>query len=602
MISVSIGCFLALFFFGFSFYRVLRESGFFQKTQNQNTQDQNTQNTSDGPARLPTTEIAVEHGNVARPDEFHAHGQLYFVPVGRQVIATESLASYYREKFGIEITVLPQIEVKSSDCIPARRQCVAEEIMWEMRDAYPKIAQAPDSVMIALTDEDIFPRALGWEFTYSLHSDRFAVVSTRRMNPAFWGDPPDVDLRLASTKQMLTKYVAILFLDVPESFDPTSVLYSPLTPDGGADNIYESDLHPEESANGRRGEGWPCLFFKYSYHTHEIAPEKPVLSDCRPGHPVVSTDEETFHTSLVLGVLMQRSMDFRIDSTPGIEFRRAYISNYPAMSLGMGTSHSYDTFLSSDGPGALTYIRINHEDGDQENLDRVSPGRGFNPGVVFEGHDDSDDTYGARMTWDSGHFRLQYRDGAQSTYLPCSDTSCYWTGYQDAGGNTLHFERSPDRVLRALMASDRQGVTFQSDDRKRITEATTTNGGHVSYAYDAAGCLARVRRADGQVTLYQYDSGNHMTSVSVMRKPGTEPETILTNEYDSQGRVVKQTLAGVGSYKLEYIASNRGASSEVKLTDPSGRIVTIAVGQNVWIARTTPVRYHAVLRRTSQAR
>src|SRR5258707_7500607 len=83
-------------------------------------------------------------------------------------------------------------------------------------------------------------------------SSRMGVVSTRRMDPSFWGGRPDNAVRLASTKQMLTKYIALQYFHLPESFDPTSNLFSPLTPDAGPDDIYESDLHSEASANCSR--------------------------------------------------------------------------------------------------------------------------------------------------------------------------------------------------------------------------------------------------------------------------------------------------------------------------------------------------------------
>src|SRR5579859_4236615 len=172
----------------------------------------------------------VQHGPPARPDEFRAHGKLYFVPVGPQVISANSLADYYRQKFAIEITVLPPVQLPSSAWLPARRQYIAEEVTAAMTTAYPDIARIRDSVMIALTDADLYSQALGWEFTYSLHSARFAVVSTHRMDPAFWGDPPNAQYRLTSTRQMLTKYVAMLYFHVPESLDTSSVMYSPLTP------------------------------------------------------------------------------------------------------------------------------------------------------------------------------------------------------------------------------------------------------------------------------------------------------------------------------------------------------------------------------------
>jgi len=68
--------------------------------------------------------------------------------------------------------------------VPERNQCIAEEVIGAMASAYSDIARNPESVMIALTDEDIFPKELGWNFTYSLHSARLGVVSTRRMDPA----------------------------------------------------------------------------------------------------------------------------------------------------------------------------------------------------------------------------------------------------------------------------------------------------------------------------------------------------------------------------------------------------------------------------------
>src|ERR1700674_5168799 len=266
----------------------------------------------------------VEHGGVVQPEELQDHGRLYFVSVGRQVIPVESLAAYYRQKFKIKITVLPKVDLLPSACVPKRKQCAAEEVISAMTTAYPELARTLDSVMIALTDEDIFPRELGWDFTYSLHSARFAVISTRRMDPAFSRDPPDDSARLASTKQMLTKYVALLYFHLPESADPSSILVTPLEPEEGPDDIYESDLHSEESENGMRGTPYPCLFFAYSYQTHKIKPDNPVLSDCKYGNPPGSVMEENFSTNLGWGSVLQGSMDIQLDWIPAIQFRRHY--------------------------------------------------------------------------------------------------------------------------------------------------------------------------------------------------------------------------------------------------------------------------------------
>jgi YD repeat-containing protein len=200
--------------------------------------------------------------------------------------------------------------------------------------------------------------------------------------------------------------------------------------------------------------------------------------------------------------------------------------------------------------------------------------------------------YGAQLKWAGDHYKLEYRDGAWSTFLSCNNPlDCYWTGYQDAQGNSLRFDRGPNRELRQITASDNQGITFQLDDHRRTIKAEATDGSHVSYDYDASGSLARVHRADGQETLYEYDPAHHMTSMSVIRRPGAAPELVLTNEYDSRGRVITQTLRGIGSFHIDYLATTGGYSSQVKVTTPAGEVLSISIGQNQYVARSEQVQF-----------
>src|SRR5258706_5003780 len=124
---------------------------------------------------------AVVHGGVAKPDELVAHGKLYFVPMGRQAISVEALANYYRDKFKIEVTVLPEAAISSSSYDGRRKRYIAEEMILDMKRTHPRIARAADSIIIILTDEDIYPRAFGWRFTYRYHIwYKFSVVSSHR--------------------------------------------------------------------------------------------------------------------------------------------------------------------------------------------------------------------------------------------------------------------------------------------------------------------------------------------------------------------------------------------------------------------------------------
>lgn len=543
-----------------------------------------------------STQYAVEHGRVANPEDLHGHGKLYFVPVGRQAIFVRSLAEYYANKFGIQIYILPEVKLGPAACVPSRNQCMAEEVVGAMANANPDIARNPESVMIALTDEDIFPKETGWNFMYSQHSGRMGVISTRRMDPAFWGGRPDNALALASTKQMLTKYIAMQYFHLPESFDPTSVLFSPLTPNGGSGDIYESDLNSEASANGLRGMPYPCLHFTYSYTRHEIQPEQPVLSECKYVNAATSTDEETFETNLGGGQLAQRSMDIQLNSTPPIVLRRGYNSGYSivrSFAFGWSANHSYNPALTTGDDLSMAFLDILREDGTTDFLARNPPGRGFDPAAVYVSSDY--ETYGAQLTWETNHFKLKYRDGSWSTFLPCNATTrCYWSGYEDSQGSSLKFDRGPHQELVQLTASDNQGISFQEDDHQRTIEAKATNGRVVSYGYDSAGCVARVHRADGQETLYEYDPAHHMTSMSVIRHPGAAPEIVLNNEYDSRGRVITQTLKGIGSFHIQYVATNGSYNSQVKVTTPLGDVLNIRIGTNLYVARSQHVRFAAV--------
>jgi YD repeat-containing protein len=542
--------------------------------------------------------VPVVHGNVIKPNELLHSGTLYFVPMGRQAISAQSLAEYYDKKFEIDINVLSEVSLDPSDCLPARKQCIAEEMILAAKRAYPRIAADPDAVIFILTDEDLYSRTLGWDFTYSYHCPRFAVVSTHRMDPSFWGDPPGDGVTLANTHQILTDHIAQLYFHVPRSYDSTSVMYWPLTPNGGKDDLFESDLHSEESSNGEKGDGYPCLSFTYSYESGEIRPWPRFVHSCYEDANPRSTQQETFQVQLAHGQFVQRSLDLQLESTPAIEFRRSYLSQYlQPMAFGLGANHKYNTWLISDGPSKLSYIDIIHEDGQRNYLRRISSGVGFSSSVVFEDRDDPLELYGARMTWDQGHFKLLARDGSWWTYLPCGDSRCFWIGYEDANKNNLRFERDGNLALRRLSARDGQGLQLASDTQARIVEAIEFRGNRVSYEYDTAGCLSRVRRSDGREELYSYDAAHRMTAVSVSPRPGATPQSVLKIEYDSSGRAIRQVLPDGSAYTVQYVDVGKDHVREVKVTDPNGRVLDLVINDRDYTSSMKPVRFPAVANR-----
>lgn len=512
------------------------------------------------------------------------------------MIPIQSLADYYRQKFHVNITILQGVSLKPSTCNVKRQQCAGEDLLALVEQAYPKLAEDRNAVIIVLTDEDIYPRSLGWEFTYSYSEGyNLGVVSTRRMDPGFWGDQPDTAVALASAKQMLTKYIAKLYFGLHPNHDPSSVMRQPLNPDGGPDDLYESDLHPEESANGLDGDGWACLSFHYSYRTGRLEHTQPLLSECYQDE-ATSPDEEIIQVELNTGQFTDHTMELQLHSVPHIELRRGYRSDARRpLAMGFGTDHSFDSWLAMDVSGDMKVTYINRLDTHNTYISRLTPGRGFDPSFVFQTRAPDGELYGPRVTWERDHFKVAYDDGSWSTFLPSKEKpDGYWFGYQDAQKHSFQFDRDRQKTLHRLTASDGQGIDFTIDDQQHVTAVQASNGKHLLYRYDLDGCLVEVTRADRHVTVYDYDADHQMTRIGVKAKPGNAPRTLISAEYDADGHVLRLKVPGVGTYQISYLSVFEGRATQVKITDPSGRGWVVSLAEHEYTLRATSVRFPAL--------
>jgi hypothetical protein len=67
----------------------------------------------------------------------------------------------------------------------------------------------------------------------------------------------------------------------------------------------------------------------------------------------------------------------------------------------------------------------------------------------------------------------------------------------------------------------------------------------------------------------------------------------VTNEYDLQGRVVRQTLLDGSVYEMKHGAIAGGHISQVQLKEPSGRVLYITLTRSDYVARTGSIRFPA---------
>jgi uncharacterized protein len=154
---------------------------------------------------------------------------VYFVPIGQSpTTEINEMVGYYRDKFGIEIKVLPTVQPEQDDVDPSRRQLIAENLIATMLRAHPEYAGNSSVILIGITAQDIYPREFGWRFTFGWRDGQqhAAVASTARMGLHYYGEPQDEATVLKRLRKVITKDIGILVLDKRANDNPKSVLYN----------------------------------------------------------------------------------------------------------------------------------------------------------------------------------------------------------------------------------------------------------------------------------------------------------------------------------------------------------------------------------------
>ncbi|MCC8023390.1 MAG: DNRLRE domain-containing protein, partial [Clostridiales bacterium] len=114
--------------------------------------------------------------------------------------------------------------------------------------------------------------------------------------------------------------------------------------------------------------------------------------------------------------------------------------------------------------------------------------------------------------------------------------------------------------LNSITTGSGRTYAFQVNGDGLITKVTLPNQGVLQYEYQD-GNLVRFINADGDVVRYAYDGNSQMTEWY-----DGNGNCIIRNEYDSQGRVVKQTDAAGGVSTLSY------SNGKTVMTDAEGNV------------------------------
>ena len=142
----------------------------------------------------------------------------------------DSLATHYRNRYGITVEVLPQREIYGAQLNIWRQKVVAEELIGLMRSSYPEIADNPEAAMIGLISSfemyaygSSAPSVLDWR-----QDGRFAVISTAALDSGNFMHPVSPDLMRARAQKMVTRNLGLTYFGLTLNGDPSSVLFANL--------------------------------------------------------------------------------------------------------------------------------------------------------------------------------------------------------------------------------------------------------------------------------------------------------------------------------------------------------------------------------------
>ncbi len=246
-----------------------------------------------------------------------------------------------------------------------------------------------------------------------------------------------------------------------------------------------------------------------------------------PTYTAVDGDPVDLYT----GLYLRNTVDLILTDSIPIVFRRTY-RNRDSLSrpFGIGTNHSYGSFLVGDGP--ISYIDLILPDGGRVHYRRTA-GRAGHIGAAFE-HTTSPSEYrNSRLFWNGTGWTIQLRDGSVYTYPDCPPAlrkPCTVSSYRTAKGQQIRM-RHDQRMNLVRIESDQTAIDLTYDTQDRIVLAHSSHDQQVRYEYDPQGRLVRVTNLNGTIASYRYDDRHQMVQID-------EPGLSIQNSFDSAGRCV----------------------------------------------------------------
>jgi YD repeat-containing protein len=284
-------------------------------------------------------------------------------------------------------------------------------------------------------------------------------------------------------------------------------------------------------------------------------------ANCDDGDPV----------DLQTGIFQLTKTDLFLRDVMPIQFTRTYRTrDTMSRAFGIGASHSYDYFLVGDTL-PYTYQELVFPDGGFLRYNRIDGGAGNDFTVaVYEHATRPGRFFKSKITWNGSGWDLKLKDGTLYVFGDAFGATFPGQGgmirMQDRNGNAHVVTRDANgNVTRITSSPSGRAIEFTIVNN-RITQVKDNSGRTVNYTYDGSGRLFTVTDPNNGVTEYTYDASHRMETLKDARQI-----VYLTNEYDGNGRVQKQTQADSTFYLFNYTLNGSNVI-QTDVTNPRGHV------------------------------
>ena len=525
---------------------------------------------------------AAEKSEPASASELRGRGTVYLVPLGTvQSVSVPQMLDDFYKRYKLQLHLLPTISPPDWAKNASRKQFVAEDLVTAMKLAYPQQSAEPGSVIIGITDDDMYISELNWTYAFSFRSEEhFAVISNSHLSESEDDDKPVAqDVLQKRAAKVLIRDVGILHYRLQPSSNYNSIeylnIYDPSDLDDIGEDYLKSDVLVRADLHVSGGD--PCFILRHYSSPERGHPESGTVTGCSGYYRELNL--ETVQIDLRYGLLLDQRTDFWTKDSIPLELTRVIrTQDERSRAFGIGGNHNLDVFLVGD-KWPFTWMDLVLEHGGRSHFRRSNWGFGYWD-ARYTNRDAGEGWFaGSTIDWAWPGWKLKH--GGMTYVFPDPNGGSRpeqgaLIAIEKYGGKKLTLSRDAAGNLLQARSPAGHELDFKYDGNNRVIEINQKDGGRFEYSYDATGHLTRVKDADQRMTEYAYDQSGRINRIT---QSGTD---ICSLSYDSGGRVQSETIAGDRTYLFHYSLSKNGTISQVDISDSAGPVRRV---------RISPVEY-----------